>query len=71
MLQIENNQTTPSPQTSQGLAATVDEWPREAFQAYRELLAELNRWSRQNDHPMSTNPSVAEEAVRQTWAEAA
>ena len=43
------------------------QWPREAGEAYEHLLRELDRWSRDNDWPHTTNSWIAEEAVRRGW----
>ncbi|MEJ2580300.1 MAG: hypothetical protein P8127_01475 [Acidobacteriota bacterium] len=44
-----------------------DEWPDNATKEYRQLLRELNDWSREHDWPMSSNSWIAEEAVRRSW----
>ena len=43
------------------------EWPDDAGREYGRLLRELNSWSRDHNSPMSTNPWIAEEAVRRGW----
>ena len=42
-------------------------WPREAQEAYGEVLKELNSWCRDLDHPPAGNGWIAETAVRETW----
>lgn len=46
----------------------VSHWPAEARHTYRQLLRQLNTWSRVNRWPPTGNPAVAEEAVRQAWS---
>ncbi|MCP4903138.1 MAG: hypothetical protein GY906_39760 [bacterium] len=50
------------------LSRAPTEWPGEARDAYRKLLAELNDWSRQQGCSSSSNQWVAMCAVREVWA---
>ena len=71
MLQLESNETHPPHDTVDELSAQIDQWPRDAMSAYHQLVRELNRWCREHDYPTGHNHWVAEEAVRQSWSEAA
>ena len=42
-------------------------WPRDAGEACDRLRRELDRWSRDNDWPHTSNAWIAEEAVRRSW----
>jgi hypothetical protein len=50
-----------------GLPANRVNWPEDARLAYREVLRELDGWSRQHNSSATSNSWVAEEAIRQTW----
>ena len=49
------------------LPTNRSEWSTGARNAYREVLGELDMWSRRQDASKSLNSWIAEEAVRQTW----
>ena len=51
------------------LSQAPTEWPDEARDAYRDLLVELNDWSRRQGCSSSSNSSVAMRAVREVWSE--
>lgn len=59
--------TTPIVAQVNCLPADRSQWPVDAFDSYRQILRDLDRWSRENDFPVITNAWVAEEAVRQGW----
>jgi hypothetical protein len=40
------------------------DWPSDEQDSYREILTELDAWSRRHDAPRSLNSWIAEEAVR-------
>ncbi len=40
------------------------EWPSDEQDSYREVLGELDAWSRRHDASRSLNSWIAEEAVR-------
>ncbi len=48
-----------------------EEWPDEARRAWKELLRELNAWSRERSMPGPCDPELAEDAVRAVWEPAA
>jgi len=50
-----------------GLPEDRSSWPEDARRAYREVLRELDGWSRQHNASATNNSWVAEEAIRQTW----
>ncbi len=43
------------------------DWTSGAQNAYREVLGELDVWSRRQDSSKSLNSWIAEEAIRQSW----
>lgn len=43
------------------------DWPSDEQDTYREVLAELDTWSRRHDAPRNLNSWIAEEAVRRSW----
>lgn len=49
------------------LPANTSEWSTGAKNAYKEVLGELDMWSRRQDASKSLNSWIAEEAIRQTW----
>ena len=66
MLNTEEYQPTPN-HAAPDLPDSLAEWPVDAIEAYRSLMADLNRWSR--DHGCGAgNASIAETAIRQAWA---
>jgi len=42
------------------------DWSSDEQDSYREVLAELDTWSRRHDAPRSLNSWIAEEAVRRS-----
>ena len=42
-------------------------WPREAREAYGEVLSELNSWCRDLERSFAGNAWIAENAVREAW----
>jgi hypothetical protein len=50
-----------------GLPDDRGQWPSEAQTAFNEVRRELDRWCRKHDWSPSTNASIAEEAIRQSW----
>ena len=64
---IAEHNATPFFPAVEALPEDRAEWPGDAGQEYGRLLRELNSWSRDHNSPMSTNPWVAEEAVRRGW----
>jgi hypothetical protein len=60
--------TTTDPQRPvEALATDRSQWPTEATAAYRDVLRELDRWSREHGSTLDGNDWIAEEAVRQSW----
>lgn len=55
-------------QTNSGLPDHRSLWPREAKEAFGQVLSELNSWCREFGQPSSSNTWVAETAVREAWA---
>ena len=49
------------------LPAHRGDWTTGAQNAYREVLGELDAWSRRQDASKNLNSWIAEEAIRQTW----
>ena len=49
------------------LSINRSEWSSGAQNAYREILGELEAWSRRQDSPKGLNTWIAEEAIRQSW----
>lgn len=61
-------ETTASPiEHCQALPTNRGEWTPGAQNAYREVLGELDAWSRRLDSSKSLNSWIAEEAIRQSW----
>lgn len=61
-------QSTPESFPQQrSLAGLPSEWPADAQSAYRDVLGELDLWSRKNDASKGLNSWIAEEAVRRSW----
>ena len=58
---------TPSIEHFHILPTNRCEWSSGAQNAYREVLGELDMWSRRQDGSKSLNSWIAEEAIRQTW----
>ena len=58
---------TPTMPRIEALPEERDAWPENATKEYRQLLRELNDWSREHDWPTSNNSWIAEEAVRRSW----
>ncbi|MEE4273141.1 MAG: hypothetical protein V2I67_15820 [Thermoanaerobaculales bacterium] len=56
----------PLPQTS-ALADDPNQWPSDARDAHRRVLAQLESWCRAHDSSGVLNSWIAEEAVRQSW----
>jgi len=44
-----------------------NDWSTNAQDAFREVLGELDTWSRRHDAPRGLNSWIAEEAVRRSW----
>ena len=49
------------------LPKSRSDWTADARDSYREVLGELDAWSRRQDSSRSLNSWIAEEAVRQSW----
>ena len=64
---ISEHNATPFFPAADALPEDRAEWPDDAGREYSRLLRELNSWSRDHDWPMSTNPWIAEEALRRSW----
>jgi hypothetical protein len=59
--------TTPVIEHCLVLPKNRNEWSSGARTAYREVLGELEVWSRRQDLSKSLNSWIAEEAIRQSW----
>jgi hypothetical protein len=68
---IENMMQAPvsadSVRTGVFLSDQPNSWPQDAWQAYKDVLAELNAWSRETGCRSVTNATVAMQAVREAW----
>ena len=58
---------TPSIEHCHILPTDRREWSSGVQNAYREVLVELDTWSRRQDASKSLNSWIAEEAIRQAW----
>ena len=61
-----SDSATPAIGPCQLLPNNRHDWPTDEFDSYREVLAELDAWSRRHDAPRSLNAWIAEEAVRRS-----
>jgi len=58
---------TPPVEHCHALPTNRGEWTTGAQNAYREVLGELDAWSRRQDASKNLNAWIAEEAIRQSW----
>lgn len=58
---------SPSIEHYRFLPKSRNDWSTNAQNSFREVLGELDAWSRKQDLSRSLNSWIAEEAVRQSW----